>query len=284
MKTVTVDTHVSTEGLTLASRTAAIGGTETRAAAAEARRVLLELAAERLDAPVGELTIAKGVVSVRGDARRSVTYAELVGDKSFDRTFEQFAYNGGIELPRKSADHATPKARDALSARRHSRAAARHRRENPRHLSIRSARSSARDAARPRRVAARARRARHQQSHRRQRRRVLDRGHCRRADRPAQQFRRRRGRARVGCRARRAPIEGHVAAVRLRAARPRELVRQLPVGEDQRPGRHGYRRRRRRARARCPPRLGHVSRAVSVAWSDGAELRGRRRDEPTPRS
>ena len=50
MKIATVDTHVSTEGLTLASRTAAIGGTETRAAAAEARRVLLELAAERLDA------------------------------------------------------------------------------------------------------------------------------------------------------------------------------------------------------------------------------------------
>ena len=65
MKTVTVDTHVSTEGLTLASRTAAIGGTETRAAAAEARRVLLELAAERLDARVGDLTTAKGVVSVR---------------------------------------------------------------------------------------------------------------------------------------------------------------------------------------------------------------------------
>ena len=80
MKSVTADTHVSTEGLTLASRTAAIGGTETRAAAAEARRVLLDLAAERLDAPVGELTIAKGVVSVRGDASRSVTYADLVGE------------------------------------------------------------------------------------------------------------------------------------------------------------------------------------------------------------
>ena len=113
MKSVTVDTHVSTEGLTLASRTAAIGGTETRAAAAEARRVLLELAAERLDARVGDLTTAKGVVSVGGDAARSVTYAELVGDKSFDRTFEQFTYNGGIELPRKNADHAMPKPRDA---------------------------------------------------------------------------------------------------------------------------------------------------------------------------
>jgi CO/xanthine dehydrogenase Mo-binding subunit len=112
LKHVTVDTSTSTDGLTLASRTAAIGGNETRAAAAEARRVLLELAAERFGAPVGELTTAKGVVSVRGDARRSVTYAALVGGKSFDRTFEQFTYQGGIEQPRQNADHAAPKPRD----------------------------------------------------------------------------------------------------------------------------------------------------------------------------
>jgi CO/xanthine dehydrogenase Mo-binding subunit len=113
VKTATVDTFVSTNGFTAASRTAGIGGTETRAAAAEARRVLLALAAERLDAAVGDLTVAKGVVSVGGDAQRAVTYADLVAGKSFDRTFEQFAYNGGIELPRKGADHAVPKPRDA---------------------------------------------------------------------------------------------------------------------------------------------------------------------------
>jgi CO/xanthine dehydrogenase Mo-binding subunit len=55
VKTVRVDTFVSTNGFTAASRTAAIGGTETRAAAAEARRVLLELASERLKTPVGDL-------------------------------------------------------------------------------------------------------------------------------------------------------------------------------------------------------------------------------------
>ena len=113
VKTVGVDTFVSTNGLTLASRTAAIGGNETRAAAAEARRLLLELAAEELEAPISELVVAKGVVSVAGDARRSVTYADLVGDQAFDRKFEQFSYNGGIELPRKTGDHAIAKARDA---------------------------------------------------------------------------------------------------------------------------------------------------------------------------
>ena len=112
VKDVRVDTFVSTNGFTAASRTAAIGGTETRAAAAEARRVLLEMASERLKTPVRDLTVARGVVSVRNDPQRSVTYADLVGGKSFNRKFEQVAYNGGIELPRKSADHAIPKRRD----------------------------------------------------------------------------------------------------------------------------------------------------------------------------
>jgi len=112
VKTVTVDTHVSTDGSTLAGWGGAIGGTKTRAAAAEARRVLLELASQRLDAAVSELTVANGVVSVGRDTRRSVTYADLVGDGSFNRKFEQVSYNGGIELPRKNPDNAIPKRRD----------------------------------------------------------------------------------------------------------------------------------------------------------------------------
>ena len=112
VKDARVDTFVSTNGFTAASRTAAIGGTETRAAAAEARRVLLEMASERLKTPMRDLTVTRGVVSVRSDPRRTVTYADLVGGKSFNRKFEQVGYNGGIELPRKSADNAIPKPRD----------------------------------------------------------------------------------------------------------------------------------------------------------------------------
>src|SRR5438876_8218035 len=70
--TVRMDTFVSTNGFTAASRTAGIGGTQLRAAAAEARRVLLTLAAERLKVPVQELTVFRGVVSVTTDAARSV--------------------------------------------------------------------------------------------------------------------------------------------------------------------------------------------------------------------
>jgi CO/xanthine dehydrogenase Mo-binding subunit len=112
VKDVRADTFVSTNGFTAASRTAGIGGTELRAAAAEARRVLVELASERLKTPARDLTVAKGVVSVRSDPQRTVTYADLLGGKPFNRRFEPVSYTGGIELPRKGLDHAVPKRRD----------------------------------------------------------------------------------------------------------------------------------------------------------------------------
>ena len=99
------DTFMSTNGFTAASRTAGIGGVETRVAAAEARRVLLGLASERLSAPVQELTVAKGVVSVKGAPQRSVTYGELLGDKPFNRKFEPVRFNQlGEAMPRTGAD------------------------------------------------------------------------------------------------------------------------------------------------------------------------------------
>ena len=55
-----------------------------RRVAAEARRVLLELASEHLDAPVAELAVRDATISVSSDPARSVTYAELVGGKRFD--------------------------------------------------------------------------------------------------------------------------------------------------------------------------------------------------------
>jgi nicotinate dehydrogenase subunit B len=108
---VRMDTFVSTNGFTAASRTAGIGGTQMRTAAAEARRMLLTLAAERLKASMQELTVVKGVVSVKGDPKRSVSYGELLGDKPFNRRYEPFSYNGGIELRRTGRDNAPAKPR-----------------------------------------------------------------------------------------------------------------------------------------------------------------------------
>src|SRR5262249_10320342 len=60
------------------------GGPQLRAAAAEARQVLLQLASMHLGVQVGSLTVSKGVVAVGGDPRRSVRYGDLVGDKPFN--------------------------------------------------------------------------------------------------------------------------------------------------------------------------------------------------------
>jgi CO/xanthine dehydrogenase Mo-binding subunit len=59
-------------------------GWPMRRVAAEARRVLLELAAERLSTPVAELSVNKGMVTALADAGKAVSYAELVGGQRFD--------------------------------------------------------------------------------------------------------------------------------------------------------------------------------------------------------
>ncbi len=106
------DTFMCTNGFTAASRTVGVGGTETRVAAAEARRVLLGLASERLKAPVQDLTVAKGVVSVKGAPGRSVTYGQLLGDKPFERKFETVRYDSqGAAIARTSPDIAPLKPR-----------------------------------------------------------------------------------------------------------------------------------------------------------------------------
>src|SRR5207248_4999950 len=53
-------------------------GWPMRRVAAEARRVLLEMASARLDIPVDRLEVSAGVIAVKGDASRHVTYGELI--------------------------------------------------------------------------------------------------------------------------------------------------------------------------------------------------------------
>jgi CO/xanthine dehydrogenase Mo-binding subunit len=59
-------------------------GWPMRRIAAEARRVLLDLGAERLNTPAAELAVSDGTISVAADPSRSVTYADLVGGRRFD--------------------------------------------------------------------------------------------------------------------------------------------------------------------------------------------------------
>jgi CO/xanthine dehydrogenase Mo-binding subunit len=85
MHAVRLDTHVTpNQGATTSSSSIERGGPQLRAAAAEARAALLQRAAARLGAPVAELTVEKGVVSVNGQPGRSVRYGDLLGDKPFN--------------------------------------------------------------------------------------------------------------------------------------------------------------------------------------------------------
>jgi nicotinate dehydrogenase subunit B len=72
------------EGYTAGSMTISSSGTALRQAAAEARRAMLEMASEQLDAHLDELSIQDGVITVAHDPKRSVTYAELIGGKLFN--------------------------------------------------------------------------------------------------------------------------------------------------------------------------------------------------------
>jgi nicotinate dehydrogenase subunit B len=79
-------------------------------AAAEARAVLLQMASDRLQAPVDRLEVKAGVVSVKGAPARQVTYGQLVQGKRIERHLSEVkpksvsAYTlVGTSAPRKDA-------------------------------------------------------------------------------------------------------------------------------------------------------------------------------------
>ncbi len=59
-------------------------GWPMRRVAAEARRVLLEMASDRFNVPLAELEVSEGVIVVAGDPARRVTYGELIGGRRFN--------------------------------------------------------------------------------------------------------------------------------------------------------------------------------------------------------
>src|SRR5690606_32037583 len=61
-------------------------GWPMRRVAAEARRVLLEMAAVRFGVPVAQLAVSEGVISVAADPAKRITYGELIGGRKFNVT------------------------------------------------------------------------------------------------------------------------------------------------------------------------------------------------------
>lgn len=73
---------------TFGSRTTRFFGPPLRAAGAEAKRVLLELASEYLEVPLGQLAVEDGVVFDQGRRQNQVSYARLAQGKRIERQLE----------------------------------------------------------------------------------------------------------------------------------------------------------------------------------------------------
>jgi CO/xanthine dehydrogenase Mo-binding subunit len=80
-------------------------------AAAEARRVLVEMAAQKLGVPADQLAVNDGVVGVKSNADRSVSYAELIGGQYFNvqldwnKKYGNPLYAPGKAKPKDYKDH-----------------------------------------------------------------------------------------------------------------------------------------------------------------------------------
>ena len=104
---------------TWGSMTTPVFGRVWRAAAAEARGALMELASEALKVPVAQLTVQHGVVSDSMDPSRKITYGQLTGGRRIERYLAvkpnlkapgQFRVIGKPLLRRDSRDKVTGKA------------------------------------------------------------------------------------------------------------------------------------------------------------------------------
>jgi len=87
------------------------GGKQMRAAAAEARRVLVEMAAQKLALPADQLTVTDGVVHAKSDIPKKASYAELIGGRYFNvqldwnKEIGNALYAPGKAQPKRPSDH-----------------------------------------------------------------------------------------------------------------------------------------------------------------------------------
>jgi CO/xanthine dehydrogenase Mo-binding subunit len=98
IKMITGDTTLAVDqGITAGSRTIELAGPQLRHAAAAARQELLKLASTRLGAPVSQLSVTDGVVSVMGNGKK-VSYANLIGGKKFNVTIPATGNGWGLKV------------------------------------------------------------------------------------------------------------------------------------------------------------------------------------------
>ena len=73
---------------TFGSLSVRVLGPILRAAAAEARAVLVQMASEKLGVPVADLVVTDGIISAKSDASKKATYGELTAGKKIERRYE----------------------------------------------------------------------------------------------------------------------------------------------------------------------------------------------------
>lgn len=87
------------------------GGKQMRVAAAEARRVLVEMAASHLAIPADQLVVKDGVVSAKADMAKRISYADLIGGRYFNvqldwnKQFGNPLYAPGKAQPKQPSEH-----------------------------------------------------------------------------------------------------------------------------------------------------------------------------------
>jgi nicotinate dehydrogenase subunit B len=87
------------------------GGKQLRMAAAEARRVLVEMAAGLLSVPADKLVVDDGVVSARDEKSKRISYGQLIGGKYFNvqldwnKQYGNPLYAPGKAQPKKPTEH-----------------------------------------------------------------------------------------------------------------------------------------------------------------------------------
>jgi len=88
-----------------------LGGKQMRMAAAEARRVLVEMAAAALSTPADRLAVNDGIVSAADDQTKRVSYAQLLGGQYFNvqldwnKEYGNALYAPGKARPKKPSEH-----------------------------------------------------------------------------------------------------------------------------------------------------------------------------------
>jgi nicotinate dehydrogenase subunit B len=88
-----------------------MGGKQMRVAAAEARRVLVEMAANQLSVPADKLVVDDGVVSASDDKSKRISYAQIIGGKYFNvqldwnKKIGNELYAPGKAQPKKPSDY-----------------------------------------------------------------------------------------------------------------------------------------------------------------------------------